>query len=257
IFSGRSVAIIGKDVAELLFGTTKQGAGEIISIGNIKYKVLGILKEKGASLVSTDNIIFIPIDNARNNFSWNKRSYRISVSVSKPSQLEPAIGEATGVLRSIRKLELSQDDNFAISRSDSLAAALIDNLKYIAIAASVIGFITLFGASVGLMNIMLVAINERTREIGVSMALGANRKVILRQFLIEAIIICQIGGLFGVILGIIAGNIVSVIFNSSFIIPWIWILLGIFLCFVVGIAAGIYPAVKASKLDPIEALRHE
>jgi len=141
--------------------------------------------------------------------------------------------------------------------SDNIVEQLIDNMKYITVAATIIGLITLFGAAIGLMNIMLVSVTERTHEIGIRKAMGATRGVIKRQFLAEAIVVGQLGGLLGIVLGIMVGNILSLILGTNFIIPWIWILLGVILCFIVALVSGIYPAVKASKLDPIESLRFE
>jgi putative ABC transport system permease protein len=138
-----------------------------------------------------------------------------------------------------------------------MAKELISNLSYVTAAATVIGFITLLGAAIGLMNIMLVSVSERTREIGIRKAIGATQKVIRTQFLFEAILICQIGGIGGIIFGIIIGNIVTMLVGVGFIIPWLWMISGITLCVIVGLASGLYPAIKASKLDPIEALRFE
>jgi putative ABC transport system permease protein len=174
-----------------------------------------------------------------------------------PDLLDAAVGEAEGVFRIVRNLDPVDESDFNITKSDSLANMLLENLKFIAIAAMVIGIITLAGAAIGLMNIMLVSVTERTREIGIRKAIGAKAKTIKQQFLFEAIVIGQLGGIFGIIFGILIGNIVSMIIKSSFIIPWVWIILGVVICFVVGIISGYIPAQKASKLDPIIALRYE
>ena len=150
-----------------------------------------------------------------------------------------------------------EENNFAINKNDEIANSLIENLSFVALAASLIGFITLLGAAIGLMNIMLVSVAERTREIGLSKAVGATDETIRRQFLIESVIISLTGGLIGIVVGILIGNLLSLAFGSAFIIPWLWIAIGLSICVVVGLLAGIYPALKAARLNPINALRYE
>ncbi len=255
---GSNVIIIGNDIKQKLFKKNDTIINSTITVGNRPYKIIGLLKEKGANkMFSSDNIVLISLRNARAKFNTSKRNYVIAVSVSDVIYLDAAIGEITGLFRNIRKQKLRDEDNFEIVKSDSLANSLIDNLKYVTIAATIIGFITLLGAAIGLMNILLVAVTERTREIGISKAIGATSNVIKKQFLIEALVICQLGGLLGIILGLLVGNGVTLLIGGSFIIPWLWIIGGILLCFVVGIVSGIYPALKASKLNPIDALRYE
>jgi putative ABC transport system permease protein len=171
--------------------------------------------------------------------------------------LDAAISEATGLFRQIRKIKIKDPQNFEITRSDNLSVMLIDNLQYVTVAATLIAIITLLGAAIGLMNIMLVSVTERTREIGVRKAIGATSGSIRNQFLTEAVVICQMGGAFGIVLGILIGNGVSFYFGEGFVVPWAWMILAAILCFVVGLLSGLIPAIKAAKLDPIEALRFE
>ncbi|SFD13354.1 putative ABC transport system permease protein [Chitinophaga sp. CF118] len=257
--SGRNVVIIGEDVAKKLYGDNRKNiVNSIIRVGNVRYRVIGVLAPKGSGgFMSADNVVITTVNNTRRIFDRPNASYNVGVSVKDVTRMEAAVGEATGLLRIIRHLHLNEEDNFYISKSDSIAEMLFGILSKVTIAAAIIGFITLFGSAIGLMNIMLVSVAERTREIGVNKALGATSVVIRRQFVYEAIIISMLGGVLGVILGMLVGNLVSVLLNTSFIVPWIWISLGILLCAAVGLISGIYPAIKASRLDPIVALRYE
>lgn len=254
---GRHVIIIGEEVKNIVFGLNN-AIGEVIAVGSNKYKVIGILEKKGSSMgFGGDKNCLIPIINSRQYFSYPNQSYTISSLADGPEELDSKIGEAIAQMRVVRDLKPIEEDNFEIIRSDNLAQMLIDNIKYVTIAATLIGIITLFGAAIGLMNIMLVSVTERTKEIGTRKALGATAAIIRNQFLIEAVVICQLGGIAGIILGVAVGNITSVFTGGSFIIPWLWILSGVALCILVGLVSGIFPAAKAAKLDPIEALRYE
>jgi putative ABC transport system permease protein len=161
------------------------------------------------------------------------------------------------LMRNIRQLRASEENDFETFQSDSLLNMLKENTATIRIATVLIGLITLIGAAIGLMNIMLVSVTERTREIGISKALGATRANILSQFLTEAVLICQMGGIVGIVLGIAIGNGVALLLGGKFIMPWAWIILGFIMCMIVGLASGLYPALKAARLDPIESLRYE
>ena len=184
-------------------------------------------------------------------------NFQINVMPKSPQLLNMAVGEAEGLFRVIRGLNVTDESDFNIEKSDNLVNILLQNIKYITLAATIIGFITLLGAAIGLMNIMLVTVSERTREIGIRKAMGANSRTIRQQFLIESIVIGQLGGLLGIVLGILAGNGVSALVGSSFIVPWLWIFSGVALCLLVSLASGFLPAMQAAKLDPIESLRYE
>ena len=254
---GSYVALIGAEVAKKIFENTDP-IEKNITIDNKRYNVIGVLKEKGTAFnFGGDKSVIIPFTNARQNFTRPNITFTITVKVPDATNLDAAISEATGLMRVIRKDPPGEDPSFEFMKSDSIAAMMIQNLSFVSIMATIIGLITLLGAAVGLMNIMLVSVTERTREIGTRKAIGATAKTIRFQFLIEAIIICQIGGVLGIILGIIIGNIISFLIGVGFIIPWVWIISGLILCLIVGIASGYYPASKAARLDPIEALRYE
>lgn len=255
---GNHVAIVGKDVVDALFSKKDDPVDKIITIGSGKYKIVGVLKSKGNSAgFGGDKVIILPLNNVRQYFSSPNMTFTINVLCPNAQLMETATGEATGVFRVIRKVPLGEEDNFEITKSDNLANLLIDNIKKVTMGATIIGIITLLGAAIGLMNIMLVSVSERTREIGIRKAVGATRSNIRTQFLVEALVICQLGGVIGTLLGMLLGNLIAYFFNVSFIIPWFWIMMSILLCFVVGTLSGWYPALKASRLDPIEALRFE
>ena len=255
--NGMHVCLLGNELVNKLFKDSDP-VNQTVSVGAVKYRVIGILKEKGSSMgFGGDKTCLIPLIHVKQQYATPSTTYSITVKVSDIASLEPGIGEATGLMRIIRRDQPGNDNSFEITQSNSLASILIDSISTVTIAATIIGGITLLGASIGLMNIMLVSVTERTREIGIRKSLGATRAVIRKQFLTEAVVICQLGGLSGMILGIVIGNVISMAMGGAFIVPWNWIILGFTLCFVVGVISGLYPAIKASRLDPIEALRYE
>ena len=256
--SGRNVCILGSSVASKLFGDKPEKCIEkIIRVGSVPYRVIGLLKEKGSSaMLRQDDVVVTSYSNLRR-FTNGSPSYNIGVMVKNVEELTVADGEASAVFRNVRKLEPVDEDNFAIEKSDKFAEMFIGFLSSITGSAGAIGLITLIGAAIGLMNIMLVAVNERTKEVGLIKAIGGKSRNVRQQFLFESIIISMLGAFFGIILGVLVGNIFSMILNTGFVIPWFWVILGIVICSIVGLAAGIYPAMKAARLNPIVALRYE
>ena len=221
--------------------------------------MVGVLGQKGSSLgFSWDNVIITSYRNVQRFFNSNTNaSFNIQVKVNDIRYMDAAIGEATANFRSIRKMTTTEQENFIIDKSDSFVEMLLGQLALLTGAALIIGLITLTGAAIGLMKIMLVAVTERTKEVGLVKAIGGKQSNVRMQFLFEAIIISLMGALFGVVLGVIVGNGFSLFLNTGFVVPWSWMFLGIVICSLVGLLAGLYPAYKASRLNPIEALRYE
>ncbi|MCC7298533.1 MAG: ABC transporter permease [Bacteroidia bacterium] len=252
------LAIIGKEVSTRLFGTAAPENKEV-SINGQRYLVIGVLAEKGSSLGSSggDRNVFIPLNRGALDFSSVEQDYDIDVLVEKVEDLPKAMDEAYFTMRRVRGLKVSDPDNFIISKSDAIAKEALESMGMVSSVGTIIAIITLLGAAISLMNIMLVSVTERTKEIGLRKALGASSQNIRNQFLIEAIVICQLGGLGGIILGMLLGNMVAIGLGSGFIIPWLWMFVSALVCMGVGLAAGLYPANKAASMDPIEALRYE
>jgi len=231
---------------------------KIISIRGAKFKVIGVLKEKGSTFGNSQDLrVLIPIQVARSLFTAPNINYTLSVMVVKKDLLDEAIDNANSTMRRVRKLNPVQDNNFAIVRSDDLINRILSITQYLGMAAWLISIITILGSSIALMNIMVVSVTERTREIGVRKALGAKKSTIAIQFFIETLLIGQMGGLVGIIFGILIGFGIASAMDFVFVIPWGAIIAAFVTSFAVAIVSGLYPAVKASKLDPIEALRYE
>ena len=257
--NGNYMALVGSQVVDELF-KNESPIGKKISLLGSKFRIVGTIAEQGGASGNSniDRTIIIPMQTARIVSPERNFGYEVAVSVTDPSQMENAMAIGRGLMRSIRQDRPGEEDSFELSASKSLAERIGSITGSLQVGGFVIGFLTLLGASIGLMNIMLVSVTERTREIGVRKALGATPKKIRQQFLIEAIVICQMGGIGGMILGITIGNLTStLLFNSDFIIPWIWMMVAVGIGIAVGLISGYIPARKASKLDPIESLRFE
>jgi len=258
VLSGRNVCLLGYDVAKKLFKEgVERAVNSVVRVNNIPYRVLGVLESRGSSFgFSRDNVVVSTYTNVDRNFP-SGFSFVIGVMTSDLLKVTEAMGEAEGIFRGVRKLNTTEENNFVIDRSDSIAEKAMNSLRFLTVSATVIGLITLIGAAIGLMNIMLVAVSERTREVGLVKAIGGKSRMVSRQFLLEAIIISVLGALFGIILGVLVGNLFSIVLNTGFVVPWNWVLYGIIICTLVGLVAGLYPALKAGRLNPIEALRYE
>lgn len=254
---GAPFCVLGFDVAKKLFGVPVTAAiNKLVKLNGYSFIVIGVLEPKGSIFgFSRDNIVLIPHKNLDRNFSH--RSFVIGVKASEVTRVEQAIGEAEGYFRVVRKLLPTEESNFSIEKSNQLAERAINSLRYLTAAVVIIGLITLTGAAIGLMNIMLVAVAERTREIGLIKAIGGSKRSIHLQFLSEAILLSVFGAVIGIVLGIVAGNFFGQLLQVAFLIPWNWTIYGILICSLVGLAAGVYPAVKAGNLNPIDALRYE
>lgn len=256
--TGHSVCLLGLDVANKLFDNKPERAiDKIVTVGSFPYRVIGVLKSKGTSaMMRADNVVITTYNSVRR-IGSNASSYVIGVVANDVQSVDGAVNEATATFRAIRKLHPTEDDNFVIEKSDKLAEKFISMLSSIQGAAGAIGMITLIGAAIGLMNIMLVAVSERTREVGLIKAIGGKKKNIRQQFLFESTIISLLGAFFGIVLGVMVGNVFALFLGTGFVIPWVWVIIGIVICTLVGLGAGIWPAAKAAKLNPINALRYE
>ncbi len=260
IQTGRNACIIGSEIARKFFGANPERPLEkIIRINNMPYRVIGVLASKGSAMgMSFDNVIITSYNNTRRFFNSNSNaSFTIQVKVTDVRMIGGAIDQAEGIFRPVRRLGMAEENNFVIDKSDTFVEMLLSNLSLITVSAIVIGVITLIGAAVGLTNIMLVSVTERTKEIGLIKAIGGRQRSVRRQFLYESIIISLLGAGFGVVLGVLVGNSFSLFLNTGFVMPWQWLFYGILICSIVGLLAGLYPSLKASRLNPIEALRYE
>jgi putative ABC transport system permease protein len=254
----RNVAIVGNDVVVKIFPYINP-IGKKIAIKNQSFTIIGVLEIKGAVLgQSQDNQVIVPISQfLKYNADWWEESVTISVKAMSKEQLEATVDEAIGAMRTIRKVKPWEENSFEIETNESISEQFGSFIGFLSIFGSICGGFALIAAGVGIMNIMLVSVKERTREIGIRKAIGAKRRWVLTQFIIETITLCQLGGLIGIILGVIAGNVLGKMLGMSIVFPVTWIVLSIVICTLLGIFFGAYPAWKAAKLDPIDALRYE
>lgn len=256
--SERRIAVIGMDVVDKLFPFTKP-IGQDINIDGNSFEVIGVLTAKGENLGrSSDNIVLTPIKTMAKIYGARKnRSINITVMSESKETYDETLEHIIGVMRQVRRIPPGEENDFEIWSNESLIKEAANFTKYFKYGAGVISFISLIAAGIGIMNIMLVTVTERTREIGVRMAIGAKRRNILTQFLFEAIVLCEFGGIIGIILGITGGNLLGTLLHTPVSIPYDWVLIGVLVCSGIGILFGTYPAYKAARLNPIDALRYE
>tara|TARA_B100000795_G_scaffold210616_1_gene164157 strand:- start:1047 stop:2288 length:1242 start_codon:yes stop_codon:yes gene_type:complete len=257
IKNNTKVCLIGPDFLKSIF-ENENPLNKTISIRGVKFKIIGILKSKGATFGNNQDLkVLLPIQVARGIFTQANINYTISIKVVDKAMMQGAQDEALVIFRNIRGLSPIEEKNFGILRSDDLLARASDIGGVLETAAWIISIITILGSSIALMNIMLVSVTERTREIGVRKALGAKNGTISTQFLIETIVIGQFGSVLGIILGILTGVGFAAAFDFEFTLPIVAMTWATIITFVVAVLAGAYPAVKAARLDPIESLRYE
>jgi putative ABC transport system permease protein len=257
--SGANVVIVGNEIKEKLFPRVSP-IGKYVYTINRRFLVVGLLEKSGSTMGGggADRLVLIPLLTGNQMPRQRALTYDIKTAAPQPETMDFVMGEARGIMRAVRHDRLGQEDSFELNSSESLAKDLDSLSGKMRMGGSIIAFITLLGASIALMNIMLVSVTERTNEIGIRKALGATAQQIRLQFLIEAIVICVLGGAFGILLGVLGGNGVALLIGSgSFIVPWLWMTIGLVICVTVGLASGYYPAGKAAALDPIESLRYE
>lgn len=257
VLNGTKAIVLGKEAQDQLFAAGNP-IGKSVQINGKSYEVVGTFKRQGAvGAMGGDKLNVIPVTTTARDFPRKDRSFGLQVYAENVELLDIVSAEATGQMRRVRGLKPKESDNFGVVKVETYVASFMENLRFLTWSATAIALITLFSASIGLMNIMLVSVTERTREIGIRKAMGGTRRNILLQFLTEAVMITQIGGFVGITFGILIGNLVGLLLGNNFTVPWNWVIIGFAICFVVGIISGIAPARKAAALDPIESLRYE
>lgn len=255
--SARDVCVLGKSLAKSVF-PRESAVGQRLKINGINYNVVGVLEGKGGSLGGDqDNFAIVPITTGLNRFGrWN-RSLSLLVQARNQATFDDTMEQVRGILRVIRKVPPGKEDDFEIFSNDSLIGQFNSFTLAVRVGVSVVSSIALLAAGVGIMNIMLVSVTERTREIGIRRAVGAKKRNIMTQFIMESIVLCEVGGVIGVVLGILGGNATALWLKLAPVIPVDWIIIGLVICSIVGVVFGTYPAYKAANLDPIESLRYE
>jgi putative ABC transport system permease protein len=253
----RRVCVLGVDVARKLFPRVDP-LGQEVKVDGMRLDVIGVLVTRGAMFgQSRDGFVVAPLSTFQAKYGKTSRSVNITVMAHSPVTYNRTIDAAIGHMRTIRKVAPGEENDFDIFSNESLISQVGQITQYVRLGAIVIAFIALLAAGVGIMNIMLVSVTERTREIGIRKAIGAKKRNILFQFLVEAVTLCQFGGIIGIVLGLGVGNLAGKALNAAPAVPLDWVLAGIGLCVLVGVGFGTYPAWKAANLDPIEALRYE
>lgn len=254
---GRDIVIIGHDISEQLYPNINP-VGKSIIIGGRRYQIVGVLAKKGNVFGENfDVLALVPITNMIQSYSAAQRNIEIKVETRSMETIDEAMEEAIGIFRVIRNVDPGEENNFEIQSSEAFLGQITGFTGQVKVGGAVVGLITLLSAGIGVMNIMLVSVAERTREIGVRKAVGARRRDVLIQFLYEAIFLCQIGGITGILIGVLGGNIVGRFFDVSFVFPWTWAIGAVLGVTMIAMVFGVYPAYKAASLDPIESLRHE
>jgi len=258
--AGARVVVLGPDVVARLLPRGGNIIGQIIKIDKHNFTVVGVTKSRGAMMgQSQDNYVIVPITWYIKYYSSDGLNTNLNYAFKAPSKklLQASMDETIGILRSLRNCKPWEENNFEVEDSATLSEQFSDITKYLSFFGAACGAIALLAAGVGIMNIMLVSVKERTREIGIRKAVGAKSTSILAQFLIEAVTLCQIGAFFGILIGVVIGGLFSGLVGITLGIPYLWIVFSIVICSILGIVSGAYPAWKAAKLDPIEALRYE
>ena len=255
--SARNVCVIGDSLAKTIFPLGSP-IGEQLKLNGINYSVVGVIAPKGGSLSGDqDNFAVIPITTALNRYGRWWEDLTILVQARNSANYDDCVEQVRGILRNARKVPPGADDDFELFSNDSLIEQFNSFTFAVRVGVTVVSSIALIAAGIGIMNIMLVSVTERTREIGIRRAIGAKKRNIMTQFIMEAVVLCEVGGVIGVLLGILGGNSVALLMKVPPVIPFDWIALGLGICSVVGIVFGTYPAWKAANLDPIESLRYE